>query len=368
MSFHRRIARALWLSALVVGCHGCSGSNGGGSNHAPVASDDAGTTSEGMPVALDVLANDADPEDDSLTVAAFTNGTNGDVSLAPDGTMTYEPHADFTGTDTFTYEISDGRTIAAATVTITVTPFADFEEAPEPNDGMDPAGAFALPTTGADAIIVHGCIEPIDGQSDFDVWEITVDAPAVLDATVDGFGGLTAGFLVVPNDAFLSAQDWVRFGLGFEGASSSRQVYLPTPGTYALFISDTRSILTVAAAGSPEACYYGTVASAPLPAPLTGTVGTPLAVPAGDVPTFVDYVVATTQSLDVAHTIDGDPSVVVSSVLALRDGVPDEYDADIGTFAVANLGSSQTMRLVVEPTFDMTLSPREVTLNVTPAP
>ena len=47
---------------------------------------------------------------DTLTVATtpVVDPTSGTVSLASDGTFTYTPDADFHGTDTFVYQISDG--------------------------------------------------------------------------------------------------------------------------------------------------------------------------------------------------------------------------------------------------------------------
>ncbi|OGO45246.1 MAG: hypothetical protein A2W37_13100 [Chloroflexi bacterium RBG_16_63_12] len=91
-------------------------------NDAPVANDDAATTTENTAVVVAVLANDTDVDGDALTVASVTQGTNGSVTT--DGTtVTYTPNAGFTGTDTFAYTVGDGNGgTDTATVTITVNP------------------------------------------------------------------------------------------------------------------------------------------------------------------------------------------------------------------------------------------------------
>jgi len=82
-------------------------------------------TAEDTSVTIDVLANDSDPDGDSLSIIGFTQGSNGSVSCSPSD-CDYTPDTNFSGTDTFTYTIEDtnGNT-ASATVTVTVTPTND---------------------------------------------------------------------------------------------------------------------------------------------------------------------------------------------------------------------------------------------------
>ncbi len=71
-----------------------------------------------------VLANDTDLCATTATVSA--GPAHGTLALSPDGAFTYEPVADFNGTDTFGYRASDGVYWSdPATVTITVTPMND---------------------------------------------------------------------------------------------------------------------------------------------------------------------------------------------------------------------------------------------------
>jgi CSLREA domain-containing protein len=93
-------------------------------NDPPVAKDDSANTDEDKAIAgIDVVGNDTDIEGDKLIVSGFdaTSAEGGKVTMNEDGTFKYEPKADFSGTDTFTYKATDGSTDSnPATVSITV--------------------------------------------------------------------------------------------------------------------------------------------------------------------------------------------------------------------------------------------------------
>ncbi len=94
-------------------------------NPPPVAANDLANTIEDTPVAIPVLANDADPDGDPLTVTAASAG-NGSVAIGPGGVLTYTSEANFNGTDTITYTVSDGNGgTSTATVTVTVSAVND---------------------------------------------------------------------------------------------------------------------------------------------------------------------------------------------------------------------------------------------------
>ena len=90
-------------------------------NEMPVAVNDAATTSVNNSVVVDVLSNDSDPDGDPLTVTAVTAPSKGTAVITAGTTVTYTPKKNYTGPDSFTYTISDGRGGAAtASVAITV--------------------------------------------------------------------------------------------------------------------------------------------------------------------------------------------------------------------------------------------------------
>ncbi len=69
-----------------------------------------------------VLANDADPEGDELTVRKVNSPRHGTLTLLPDGSFTFTPDPDFHGSDSFTYRANDGQAESnVATVHVTVT-------------------------------------------------------------------------------------------------------------------------------------------------------------------------------------------------------------------------------------------------------
>ena len=78
-------------------------------NRAPVANDDSATTDEDTLLTGNVLANDTDPDGDTLKAALVDEVENGSLTLNPDGSFSYEPNANYNGPDSFTYKVSDGK-------------------------------------------------------------------------------------------------------------------------------------------------------------------------------------------------------------------------------------------------------------------
>ncbi|NNF10470.1 MAG: tandem-95 repeat protein [Acidimicrobiia bacterium] len=99
-------------------------------NDAPVAEDDPATVAEDSSVTIDVLANDSDVDGDALAVAGVSAPDNGTAVVNPDGTVTYTPEPDFSGTDTFTYTVTDGTDSLTGTVTVAVSEVNDPPNAP----------------------------------------------------------------------------------------------------------------------------------------------------------------------------------------------------------------------------------------------
>ena len=111
-------------------------------NDPPMANDDTATTQEDTPVVtIDVLANDTDVDNvgrylylDTFSLTTVSQGTNGSVTINSDSTLSYSPQANFYGSDTFTYTISDNKGLTdTAKVNVTVNMVNDaprFTSAP----------------------------------------------------------------------------------------------------------------------------------------------------------------------------------------------------------------------------------------------
>ena len=139
-------------------------------NDAPVAIDDAVTTSEDTSQTIDVTDNDYDVDGtiDPTTVEIVNNPANGTLVNNVDGTVTYTPNADFNGPDSFTYTVQDddGATSNEATVIIGVD---DINDAPV---AVDDAASTAEDTS--QVIDVTGNDYEIDGT--IVAWDVTVQA------------------------------------------------------------------------------------------------------------------------------------------------------------------------------------------------
>lgn len=99
-------------------------------NRAPVAANDSATTEQDKAVTIAVLANDKDPDGDALTVTG-TSGVNGSAVINGDGSIGFTPAAGFSGSEVFSYSVSDGKGgSASATVTVSVVAAEPSNKAP----------------------------------------------------------------------------------------------------------------------------------------------------------------------------------------------------------------------------------------------
>lgn len=105
----------------------------------PFANADTVTVVIDTTTAIDVLANDFDPNGDALTVSGIADVVNGSAVVNADGTVSFTPSAGYLGAASLTYTVVDPDGNAAqAVVSITVAP---PNNAPTAND--DSANAIA---------------------------------------------------------------------------------------------------------------------------------------------------------------------------------------------------------------------------------
>ena len=98
-------------------------------NRVPTARSDDYATNEDVVLnvsAPGVLGNDSDPDGDPLTASIQSTTSFGTLNLSANGSFTYTPSANFSGSDEFTYVASDGRGgTATAAVTLSINPVND---------------------------------------------------------------------------------------------------------------------------------------------------------------------------------------------------------------------------------------------------
>ena len=130
-----------------------------GINDAPKAVADAYSVDEDgtlvVAAANGLLANDTDIDDVAIQVLTTpaSGPSNGTLSLGTDGSFTYTPDADFFGTDSFTYTLTDGRLTDTATVTLTVNPVND---APVIDTSLSNNGIFITEDAGFSGLGILG--------------------------------------------------------------------------------------------------------------------------------------------------------------------------------------------------------------------
>lgn len=180
-----------------------SGSGGGGDppppppppppgNRPPVAGSDSlsGETNARLSVSpADLLANDSDPDGDTLSITFVGNPTHGSVSLDQNQLITFTPDKDYQGNATFQYILSDGYLTTVGDVTIDFEPVFQFKN-PNQAEDVDNDGVVSP----RDALLIINLINasgstPLVGLS-------TGTVPSeYLDVSGDNY--------VAPNDAIL---------------------------------------------------------------------------------------------------------------------------------------------------------------------
>lgn len=169
-------------------------------NAAPLASEDVLATDEDTPLDLPspgVLANDVDPEGLTLTVVNFV-AAEGLLAIGADGSLHYEPPADFFGLEVITYEVSDPAGLTTlAQVSVDVIPVNDPPVAQ--SDSYDASGLAALNVPAEDGVLAN----------DYDIDSVGLVALLVKPPT---HGSLTLG--EDGSLTFVAADD------GFDGTDS----------------------------------------------------------------------------------------------------------------------------------------------------
>jgi len=131
-----------------------------------------------------VLGNDYDADGDTLSIIMVTGPSHASAfTLNPDGSFSYTPAANFSGTDSFTYQVSDGTNLSnVATVHILVDPVND---APT----ITSLSGDSLSYSEGDGPLVieqssNALVSDVD-STNFDTGTLTVSIPAGGDSAED---------------------------------------------------------------------------------------------------------------------------------------------------------------------------------------
>ena len=108
-----------------------------------------------VPIATGVLANDVDQTGgQSLTASVFSTTTHGTLTLNSNGTLSYTPAFGFTGTDSFSYQATNG-TLTSTTVIDTITVSAPAHVITTAPDTLTVIAGQTLNTTAANGVLAN---------------------------------------------------------------------------------------------------------------------------------------------------------------------------------------------------------------------
>jgi hypothetical protein len=179
---------------------------------------------------VNVLTNDSDGDGDALTITAASPAFHGAVGIVGDH-LTYTPDANYFGSDSFTYTISDGEESDTATVTVTVTNVNDAPVATGENYTMDQDTTLTVPAAG-----VLGNDTDIDGPS----------LSAVLDAGLPGLAlNANGGFSYTPPLHFAGSVSFTYHASDGIDASNVVTVDIDVADTEAPVITASTSISSI---------------------------------------------------------------------------------------------------------------------------
>ena len=215
-------------------------------NDNPVANDDTSTTNEDVNIVINVLSNDTDLDLDTLTITGATNGLNGTTTINAGLTITYSPDPEWFGSDSFTYNISDGAGgTDTATVNVTVLSINDAPvanpdtESTDQDTSVDIVVLFNDTDLEGDTLSLVSSSNGTNGSTSIQAGDVIRYTPApgffgqdsFIYIVTDGNGGQDTGTVTV--DVIQVASGGAKFMImnapyGYEGDRISHSLLLPT--------------------------------------------------------------------------------------------------------------------------------------------
>jgi hypothetical protein len=193
-----------------------------GAGNAPIAAGDAITTSEDVPVAIDVMINDFDPEGQTIFVKSVETPTRGTTTIAGNQ-IEYQPATDENGRDVFAYTISDGWLTDTALITVTILAVEDPPTLDPIADQVIPEDTIAYPvrldniTSGA-----FNELQPLTVTAQTYINADIVPDPVVIYATANVTGELR----LTPNPD-RNGEAWIRVSVD-DGVNAVDETFMVT--------------------------------------------------------------------------------------------------------------------------------------------
>jgi YD repeat-containing protein len=191
-------------------------------NRRPTARDDVAFTDEDTPVTIHVLANDSDIDGFVLARSVMLSAApdHGTARVNRDGTITYTPQPDFSGTDALQYTVRDDTNGVSLPATVTIH-IAAVNDAPQARDDI----AFTVAGVPVQITVLLNDTD-VDGQ---------IDPASVTLATPPAHGSVSIGLdgtITYTPDADFTMDSFtytVRDELGAYSNAARVTVTLPPP-------------------------------------------------------------------------------------------------------------------------------------------
>jgi hypothetical protein len=242
----------------------------------------------------------------------------------------------------------------------------DLVEGPEPN-GLAPsdvpAGLIAIESE-TQMTTLRGCLAPVDGIADFDVYRIVVAGPTLLAITLTGLEGPAPGYLARDIDVADLPLGFERIGATLADVEATRELFLPAAGSYALGITDGRTLAGVARGVAIDptdaGCYLAAIAVRERPMPTT------IAVPSVTTDELVggvdEYAIEPGATVDIQLVMTG-PDSEAAMVVYVDDEL---VDAANNRVQLTGLPQDASVGVIVDTRYDLGLGPLAYRLTVNP--
>jgi hypothetical protein len=294
-----------------------------GENSPPNAVGDSVATDEDVPILIDVLANDTDVDGNPLSITAVGTAGHGTVVIES-GKLRYTPNENFFGTDSFTYDISDGfGGVSSAQVDITI---ASVNDDPVAQD--DTAITFRNTPVAIDVL-----------ANDSDVDGGTLMVTGATGATHGSLAIVENKVLYTPNADFAGDDTFVYSIVDGQGGGAAADVavtirvtnrvpeIVPVPGR-TVEEGDTVDLVVLATDPDGDAVTFSLVGG-PAGASIDATTGAFSWTPADDAPTPFGFTVRATDVLgefsEASFSIDvvnAPPAILAIGAVSVIGGTP----------------------------------------------